>query len=350
MNDARSASVGLNLTDAGVVMTVVADFTPESRLGKIVSQGKSTEGPLITGLPPGRKYFYVAGGVQDPQATGRVLADILDPIKKELAKVEEAKAIGQVLDAWQKAGTTITGYSMGYVVPGGQPGVESLFQEVAVAQGDSAALHSAGRQTVALIDDLIKKAPKNATPGQPEVSVKRVPRTVAGANLDETQFQLKFPANDPNAKQMQQELEFIYGKNNAGLTFVTGPVGPKTSVVVQGGSEDLIAEAIAAAKANQPLAEPANVKAVAAQLPKSRSAVAYVELDGIINTGVRYAKDKFPLNLKSIPDLPPIGMSSGNEQSAVRVDVAIPMDLVKGMVSWGIESKRAMENNPNGGL
>ena len=34
----------------------------------------------------------------------------------------------------------------------------------------------------------------------------------------------------------------------------------------------------------------------------------------------------------------------------LRVDVAVPMDLVKGMVSWGIEAQRAMQNNPNGGL
>src|SRR4051794_274002 len=86
LNDARSASVGLNLTDAGVVATVVTDFIPESRLGKIVAQGKSTEGPLVTGLPANRKYFVLAGGVQDPQAAGRVMSEILDPIKKELAK------------------------------------------------------------------------------------------------------------------------------------------------------------------------------------------------------------------------------------------------------------------------
>lgn len=350
MNDSRAVSVGLNLTDAGVVATFVADFQPESRLGKLVAQGKSTEGPLISGLPPGRKYFYMAGGVQDPQATGKVLADILDPIKKELAKVEEAKGISAVIDGWQKASTTMTGYSMGYVVPGGQPGVESLFQEVAVVQADAASIQAAEQETFTLLDELIKKAPKNAAPGQPDVSLKHGTRTAAGVKLNEHQILMKFPANDPNAKQMQQEMEFVYGKNNAGLTFVDGAVGPKTFIVVQGGPDDLIAEAIAAAKANQPAAEPANVKAVAAQLPKSRSAVAYIELDTIVNTGVRYAKDKFPLNLKNIPDLPPIGMSSGNEQSAVRVDLAIPMDLVKGMVSWGIESKRAMENNPNGGL
>jgi len=355
LNDARSVSVGLNLTDAGVVMTAFADFKPESKLGKIVAQSKSTEGPLVTGLPANRKYFVVAGGAQDPQTAGRVLADFLDPVKKELAKIPEAKSVSQLVDAWQKAASSVTGYSMGYAVPAGQPGAESLLQEVAVIQGDPASLQSLQQQSFAMMTDMMKNAPKNAAAGpQPEVTIKEGSRTVAGAKFAEHQIQIKFPgdaAKDPQVQQAQQVMGILLGKDHAGLTTLDGAVGPKTYLMVQGGGDDLVAEAVAAAKANQPLAEPANIKAVAAQLPKARSSVAYVELDAIVNTAVRYTKTMFPLNAKAMPDLPPIGMSAGNEQSAARVDVAIPMDLVKGMVSWSIETKRANEaNGPGGGL
>jgi len=349
LNDTRSAQVGLGLTDAGVVMTVVADFKPEARLGKLVAQAKNTDAPLIVGLPADRKYFAVIGGVQDPQNASKVLADILDPIKKELDKVPEAKAISQAVDAWEKFDTTLTGYSMGYVIPAGQPRQESVLQQVTVLQGDAPTIQSAQRQMATSMNDILKMLP-NQGQAQVSMTVKQGARTVAGVKLDEMTTSMTFPPNDPNAKQAQQVFEVLYGKNNQGLTVVLGPIGPKTVVAVQGGPDQLISDVIASAKAGQPLPEPANVKAVSAQLPKSRSAVAYIELDNILNTGVRYGKEFFPINVKPIPDLPPIGMSAGTEQSALRVDLAVPMDLVKGMVSWGIEAQRAMQNNPNGGL
>jgi len=337
------------VTDAGVVMTIVADFQPQSHLGSVVAAAKNTDAPLIAGLPADRKYFAVAGGVQDPQAAGKVMADMLAPIQKELAKVPEAKSISQAVDAWQKASTSITAYSMGYVIPGGQPRQESLIQEVAVMQGDVATVQSAQRQMFTAMNDIMKMLP-NQGAVTTNITVKEGARNVAGVKLDEVTTQMTFPPNSPEAKQAEKVFEVLYGKNNQGQTALIGAAGPKTLVMVQGGTDQLVSDAVAAAKANQPLPEPANVKAVSAQLPRTRSFVAYVELDNILNTGVRYGKEFFPINVKPIPDLPPIGMSAGTEQSAMRVDIAIPMDLVKGMVSWGIEAQRAMQNNPNGGL
>src|SRR5207248_2851083 len=124
-----------------------------------------------------------------------VTADILDPIKKELDKVPDAKAISQAVDAWQKYSSTLTAYSMGYVIPGGQPRQESLIQQVGVFQGDAASLQAAQRQMAASINDILKMIP-NQGQAQTSMTVKQGARTVAGVKLDEMTTSMTFPPND----------------------------------------------------------------------------------------------------------------------------------------------------------
>ena len=62
-------------------------------------------------------------------------------------------------------------------------------------------------------------------------------------------------------------------------------------MTVQGGSDELVADTVTAAKANaDTLGATGGVRAVAAGLPKTRSAAFYVDLGTIVNTAMRYIK------------------------------------------------------------
>jgi hypothetical protein len=179
--------------------------------------------------------------------------------------------------------------------------------------------------------------------------LKQNAKTVSGVTLDTYETKITFPPDDPAAAQAQQVLSFIYGPN--GMTGVIGPVNDKTLISVQGGSDQLVADMIAAAKADaDALGADAGVRAVANELPKERSMVLYVDVGTMLNTGMRYAKGfGAPVNVKIPANLPPIGMTAGAEGTAFRVDLHVPNTLVQGLVSAYMQAQAQMRN-PNGGL
>ncbi len=141
----------------------------------------------------------------------------------------------------------------------------------------------------------------------------------------------------------------VYGPD--GQKGVVGEVDAKTLLVVQGGPKQLIDDSVAAAKADSDtLGEQTGVKAVASELPRNRAVVLYVDLGEIVSTGIRFAKGQgLPVNVKLRPNLPPIGMTAGSEESAIRVDVFIPDTLIQGMVAAGMQAQQ-QQNGPGGGI
>jgi hypothetical protein len=347
LTDARSATVGLNLTDTGLATTVMADFEPNSYLGKLASEMKQTDAPLTVGLPD-RKYFAFGGATIEPKTAARVFGEILDPVAKELANVPEAKSINTVVNATKRSLGATNGFSIGYVAPMAALGQESILQAVTVVSGDAATQQAAQRESLQAMGDIMKMLPQ-----QPNMTTefKYTPgsKTVAGVQLDGFETKMNMPDDDPQAAQMKQIMAWVYGPN--GMTGVAGVASPQSFVMIQGGPDALISDTIAAAKANaNTVSSPASVKAVAAQLPQKRAMAFYVELDTLVTTGVRYAKGLgLPVNVRLPNDLPPIGMTAGAEQTAIRVDSFVPLDLVKGLVAAGLEAQKAMQN-PNGGL
>src|SRR5204862_6564069 len=61
LTDANAASFSLNLTDAGLNTTMMAEFSQGSYFGKIASGFKNSKGNLMAGLPGERKYFAFGG-------------------------------------------------------------------------------------------------------------------------------------------------------------------------------------------------------------------------------------------------------------------------------------------------
>jgi hypothetical protein len=349
-NEARSATAGLAVTENGITLTFGADFEPTSYAGKLALESKGTTSSLLNGLPggAGRKYFLFGGFQSDPKTTQRVISDLLDPIIKELDAVEDTKKFAATLNTARKAYGSLSGSTIGMVAPTGQLGQESVIQEVSVIRGDAKVLQESQRQILASMNDLTSILPQQ--PGmKTSFELKPGAKTVSGVTLDSYETKIQLSQDDPNQAQLDQLLKFIYGPN--GLTGVMGAVNDKTLIAVQGGSDQLIADMIAAAKTDADAlgADPA-VRAVANELPKEKLMVLYVDIGTIVNTTVRYAKSfGAPVNVKIPADLPPIGISASAEGTAFRADVHIPNRLVQGLVSAYMEAQRQMRN-PNGGL
>ncbi|QOV91001.1 hypothetical protein [Humisphaera borealis] len=346
LTDAHSGTVTLNLTDGGVNATVAADFEPTSYLGKLALQTKPAQGNLLAGLPD-RKYFFFGGGSSDPEVTGKVFTDLLDPIIKEMSAVPDAAKFAAALESAKKSYASTSGWSLGYVAPTGALGQESVIQQVSVIHGDSKAIMDGQRTVMAAMTDLMKLLPQQQ--GQSVgFEIKPGAKTISGVSFDAFETKMKFPEDDPQSAQAQQMIAFIYGP--AGMTGVLGAVNAKTVVAVQGGSDELIADLVAAAKANaDTLSAQAGVRSVAAELPKTRNAEMYLDLGTLVNTGVRYAKGfGVPVNVKLPADLPPIGFSSGTDATAIRVDVHIPTKLLEGMMSAFLQAQKDMQGGGNG--
>lgn len=341
LTDAHSGTISLNLTDGGINATVAADFEPTSYIGKMALQTKPAAGSLLAGLPD-RKYFFFGGGSSDPEMTGKVIADLLDPVIKEMGAIPEAAKFATALEAAKKSYATTSGWSIGYVAPTGALGQESVIQQVSVIRGDSKTILEGQRTVMGAMTDFMKMLPQQE--GQ-SVSFEMKPgaKTVAGVQFDAFETKMKFPEDDPQAAQAQQMIALIYGP--AGMSGVLGAVDAKTVVAVQGGSDELIADLVTASKANaDTLSALAAVRAVSAELPKNRTMEMYLDLGTLVNTGVRYAKGfGLPVNVKMPADLPPIGMSGGADTTAIRVDVHVPTKLLEGIMSAYLQAQKEMQ-------
>lgn len=345
LQDARAATLGMSVTDDGITTSVMADFDPESYLGKLTAQVKNSEEPLLGGLPE-RAYFAYGGMTADPKVMGQLMKDMLEPIVAELLKVEDMKVLATAFQKMTEAATSVQGATFGFAAPTGLLGQESLLQQIVVMRGDSNSIAGAQREVLGSMKELFKLIPEN-----PDMKVgyeyKQGAKTVEGVALDSWETKFELNEEDPNAAQIKQMMQWMYGP--AGMSGVLGAVNDKTAVVVAGANDELIAAVVKAAKAGDaPLSKHPGVLAVSQHLPKERFMVGYVAVDVMVTTAVRYANGLgLPLDLRLPPNLPPVGMAGSTDGSAVKVDTHVPMRLIEGLVAAGIEARRQMEN-PDG--
>jgi hypothetical protein len=346
LKDSTGASFSLHLDDKGLQTCVMAEFKPDSYAGKLAAQLKNTDQPLMGGLP-GRKYFAAGGATIEPAVASKVVGDLLDPISKELANTQSGKSFATAIDAMKQSLGATHGVAFGYPMPTGALGADSILQSVTVMKGDSAKIHDAQKKAMAGMGDLFKLMPQQ--PGAPKMSYEFTPgaKTVGDTKLDSYAFNMQMDENNPQAAQMQQVMAFVYGPNGMGGTF--GPVSKDSFLVVQGGTDKLLQEAVTSAKGNtDPLSGEAGVKEVTTHLPKQRVLVDYVYVDNIINSAVRYAQG-FGVQVKvALPqNLPPLGFTMASEGTAIRFDGYVPTNLVQSVVAAGM--KAAMDFQGGGG-
>ena len=336
LQDTQAITLSFSFSKTGVNETMLAEFAPDSYMGKLALQVKETDGPLLTGLPAGKYLFYM-GGIQDPQVALQVFNDITAPFSKTLADMgDQGKTIQSAIDSYRDAFSSIQGSTFGMVAPSGPIGQGALFQFVGVYKADAEKLKAAQVQQLQVQNELMKAFGAKGTAGMTTNVVPNA-KTIDGVSFDQIRLQFNMAGNTPQQMQMNQMMNIMYGPG--GFSMYTGVVDPKTLLFGSGLSDDFLGKAVESVKSGaDPVGESDAVKLVDAELPKNRSVVAYIPLDVIVSTAVGYAQQfGMPLPVQLPPNLPPIGVSAGADGSALRIDGHVPTQLVQSLIQAGMQ-------------
>jgi hypothetical protein len=350
MNDADGAFIGLSLGEAGLNATFAADFKPGSYIGDLAAKTKNSNQDLMAGLPA-RKYFAFGGMTVTKETLQKLVNDIADPIARELAAVgPEGKTFADAIESTKGSAGAIESFAFGYTVPTGALGADSIVQAVTVMKGDARTIGAAQGKMLSAVGKLLGDLPAAGGGKDAKMSFEQQPggKTVGGVKLDTYKFNIAMDENNPQAAQVQQMMAFVYGPGGMGGAY--GAVDPKTFVVVQGGTDQLLADAIASAKAGaDPLSKLAPVVEVNKALPTDRFLVEYVDLAQIVTSAVKYAQGfGLPVKMALPPALPPIGMSASTSGPAVRLDVHVPTSLVQSLIAAGMQTYMQMQGGGAG--
>ena len=342
MRDASAAGMSLHLNDQGLQTTLMAEFKPDTYGAKVASQFKNSREPLMAGLPEGREYFAAGGMINAPEVTGKVLADLLDPISKELAATPSGKSFvpAHRLDQEGGGGDEVVGVRLPGSDRRGRAG-----QRGPVDHG-----HARRRQDDRRLAE--EHPPGRHRPDEDDAAGSGRADEVRGharrqdgrrRQARHVQDEMAMDPNNPQAAQAQEIMSIIYGEN--GMTGVFGPVNNDAFVLVQGGTDETIQKAVnAASNPKDTMTGTAGIKTVSGQLPSQRILAEYIFLDNIVSTGVRYAQaNGLPFKMKLPDNLPPIGMTAATEGNAVRFDAFVPTKLVQSLVAAGMESYMQMQ-------
>lgn len=343
VRDANSGALSFNLTDTGISTAAMADFEPNSELGKLMAQMQNTDQPLLAGLPEGSYFTY--GGIKlTPEVSTKLFTDFLEPILKDLKAGDQNQDMSKALDAMKDSLGVTKSMAMGYVAAGGGPG-QGMLSIVGVIHGDANKILADQKEAMPLAANLMgapgKKSSFEVNFGEP--------KTVDGVKFETYTMKLNFDPNDPMGAQAQQMMTMMYGRN--GLTGAFGVVNPDTMVTIGMASDQLTSAAIAAAKDNtDTLDQMKGVQKVAGELPKQRVFEGFVALDNIANAAVKFARQQgMPLQFKLPPNLPPIGFSGGTDNAAVRLDLVIPTQLIQSITAAAMQAFMQQNGGPGQG-
>jgi hypothetical protein len=350
VQDSNTATVSANLSPEGIGVTMMAEFLPDTYLGKHVAQIKNTDASMLTGLPEG-KYLFFGGSVADPQQTSQVLSDLLAPVETAVtAAGPDLAPVNDVIGLIKRAAAAQTGGAYGLVAPHGQLRQDPLLEMVSIKTGDAKVLQDVTHKLADTQQSMMKTLGAAGTP-QSVMTFTPAAKSVDGVSLDE--MQITFNMNGQSFQEMQaaQFLSFLYGANGAQV--YTGLVTDHAMLTVSGVSDDTITAAIEAIKkGDDPLAKVDTVKTVAAQLPPQRFAAFYIPLDQWATTGLNVVKQfNMDMGVKIPDDLPPVGGTISTDGTAVRLDSYIPTQLVQALTAAGIQMFMSQHTaGPGGGL
>lgn len=346
--DADSATYGLTFEPTGIRGTMMTEFKPDSYLGEKTRQLKNSSDSLMVGLPTA-KYLFYGGGVASPEVTAKVWDDFIGPVNKEITGLgEEGQLLKNYLDGVRKAIVASQSSSFGMIAPNANLGQESVVQLVQTMTGDAKAMGEAQKAMMENQQELMNLVQPNQG-AAPKVSFTPNAKTVDGVALDEILTKFDGEPNDPQAAQMQQMMQMMYGAGGASM--LTGQIDDKTRIAATGVNDEVIASLIKAVKGkDDAVAKAEGVVAVSGQLPKEKFAVAYIAVDNIMTTAMKYAAAfGAGAQLNIPPDQPPIGVSVAADGSAIRVDTFVPTQLVKSVTAAIIQLQMQMQGGGMGG-
>ena len=278
----------------------------------------------LAGLPD-RKYFAF-GGFMVSKGMSQLINDMMQPmVQAQGANKGQGVAQGDakaLLDGMKQIMDNTKSMAIGYTTPTGALGADSLVQAITVVKGNAKAVAEGERKVLQNMGTWLQAMPQ--APGGPQMSFEMLPdtKTAGGVKFEQFRFNMELgnAQNNPQAAQMQQAMSIIYGPN--GLTGSMGVVNDNTLLIVQGGTDKLLTDAVAGAKAGQDVLSK-RAAAVKGEMPKQ-----------IIITGMKYAQGMgVQVKMQLPPNLPPIGISAASEGTAIRVDGHVPTSTVQSVVA-----------------
>jgi hypothetical protein len=335
LTDAQFASFSINLNKEGIATSLMAEFTSDSTLGKIVAGAKNTDASLLAGLPDAKYLFFAGLSSSRTEEGQKFLADFFRPIRQELNNAgDDVKPITGLLDAMKTMFESTKGQTMGVIAPTGALGAAALIQSVILTTGDAKPLAEAQAKALDAEQKLMAMIPN-----QPETKITFTPNAKTVEGISFSQFTTEITGTDAIAMQAKQMMALMYGPG--GPTGYSGVLDDQHLLTVQGLDDAMLASAVKAAREKtDSLSNTPGVQLVNKNLPQQRIGVSYIALDQIVITITNYAKMMgmpIPVNIK--PDLPPLGSALATEGSAARLDSYIPADMVEAMITTGLQLK-----------
>ena len=355
LRDAEAATVSLEADpEAGIGANVVAQFKEGSYLANAFGDVKATDDSLLAGLPTGT-YLATGGAVNDAELGTKLFDDVFGPVVAELGNVEApgAETLAELADAAKMLISASESSTQGYLAPA-TPGMGggALVQQINIQRGDADAILDITREFADATPKLLREFSQAAEVPEGEmpdvsVQVEEDAKTVAGVSF--TKLSTQLPQDDP---MQQMASNMIFGPE--GQTQYLANLDDKV-LAVSGLSDPQIEQAVAAARAGDaPLADAPGMAAIVRNLPKERSAVAYVHVAELARTGLGFAQAFGQAPPVQIPEnLPPVGLTFGPAEDSIEIAAFVPKDLVGAMIVTALQVQQGAAGQggaPQGGL
>jgi hypothetical protein len=352
VRDTDAATYSINLTDAGINVTGLAEFAQGSPSAARVMTFTNTNKPLLPGLPAS-KYMFFGGAAGDPKVGQKVLVDFVAPVEKEFAALgEDGKAMQNWVDAMKSYLGAVNATAFGMVTPSGMLGQDAIVQAITVSKGDAKTIIESQKQAADSQQAVMEMVTGMGSQPKMKMTYNANAKTVDGVALNQMQLSIVNTPGQPvsaQQAQMQQMMTMMYGPG--GFTAYIGKVADDKVLTAAGANDALLGQAVAAAKAgDDKITATAAVQATDAQLPKQRILAAYVGLDQIASTLANYAKAfGMPINFQVPADLPPLGFTFGSDGAALRADGHIPAQTLQSLIAAGMQTYMQMQGGQQPG-
>jgi hypothetical protein len=328
--DAGSAMLTMRLNDNGATLGVVADFKPESPMGKfIAAQPAKPDGVSLKGLPAGNFLFAGAG-----QWNSGALADVVGEFFKQLvadpslAKDPRLLEIRQSLDEARKGLGLVNGARMTLLEPPGR-GKDGFFNgAMLIDTPDPKALFDLELKMAGskLAQNTLPDVKSEVTVAPNALTVKEVP--LAKMNMKYT-LRDETPDKPISAASRQafQAVQQMYGPN--GMTLYMGVVG-KRVLIVYGSDLNMIESAVAAAKDDSAaLANAPQIAATKDQLVANPLGVAYLPIASWVSRAQTLLAPRAaaPAGPAAAP-APPVVLSAGVSGKTLTAEIHVPIATI----------------------
>jgi len=324
-------SVGLGLGADGFSGSMGMRIKPGSDLAKQYKL-KTSDKPLVTGLPVGDYVFAFGGTVVREQM--EVSFESLEPFFELTRDVEglDQEKIGKLKDNFRELLLSMTGV---------HGVIESLKPDSGYLIGASMLIDTANSANfIKRIEDHVTESKALIADADEELIDAQVKKMVESitfdrdaakvADADVSVLKVDLGEVEDLDEEEQEQLEAVLGDD--GLTFRFAAVGDKQVAMTFGGGEEYLSRLIDSAKSGKaPLMEEKGVKLIMDRLPKEKSTVYIFAVDHGLALGqnIADALDEERLPLSNEPIDAPMGISITGSQGWMRGDMHVPTPLMK---------------------